>query len=76
MNTLVRDFQTTIFEMFINGRLTEGEFNLLSILTENIENPDVLEIILMVGLPDLEDQDFKDCILVKQFKTARLIIKE
>lgn len=72
----MKDYQGSIFEMYLAERLTEQEFNVLSALSEGMEEDgDAIEIAIKLTLPDLQDQDLVDCILARQFKTARLIIE-
>lgn len=76
MKQLLKQFQGTIFEMYINGRLSEDDFNILSALSEGMDsNAYAAELAVKVTPEDLQNKDFADCILAKQFKTALLIIE-
>lgn len=75
MKQLLKQFQGSIFEMYLAGRLTEGEFDILSALSEGMETDwEAVEVVKKITLEDLKDKDILDCVLARQFKTANLIL--
>ncbi len=75
MSELLKQYQGTIFEMYLAGRLTEGDFNLLSALSEGMETDgNAVDLVSKIKLDDLNDGDIVDCIVARQFKTALVIL--
>ena len=71
---ILRSYQTTFFNMYMGGSLTEEQFDILAAITEHMEtDSDALELSANLTLQELENKDLVDCILAKQFRTARLI---
>ena len=61
--------------MYLAGRLTEGDFNLLSALSEGMETDgNAVDLVSKIKLDDLNDGDIVDCIVARQFKTALVIL--
>lgn len=73
---ILAQYQEMIFKMFLNGRLSEHEFEILAALSEGIDKDNNAQKLLSMLQPeDLADRDLVDCILAKQFKTACLILE-
>lgn len=73
-NQEVTQFQSMALEMNLNGLLTDREFSILEALTENMtHDSDALELTRILT-PDNMDTDIEDCIIVKEFTTAVLIL--
>lgn len=75
MSMVLKLFQGTIFEMYLSQRLDEGEFNILSALSEGMEtDKSAIELVIKLAPWDLTDNEVVDCILARQFKTALMIL--
>lgn len=74
MNDLIIQFQNSIITMFLGGRLSEEEFSILAILSEDIKS-DSQELVLKLKPKDLKDRDVVDCIIHRHFKTALEMIR-
>jgi len=75
MSELVKSFQATVFEMSLNGLITEREFSILEALTEGMTtDSDALELATTLTMKDLEDDDVVDSIVAREFTTAMLIL--
>lgn len=62
--------------MYLSGKLDEGEFNILSALSEGMEtDKSAIELVEKFKLLDLNNKDIVDCINARQFKTALIIIE-
>ena len=73
---LIKQLQTTYFEMRMRGFITEEEFNVLGNITEEMEkNEYALSVLLDITPWDLDDEDLIDCILAGEFKTAVTILR-
>ncbi|WP_208926887.1 hypothetical protein [Desulfitobacterium hafniense] len=76
MSELLKRYQGMIFEMYLSGRITEDEFNLLSALSEGMEADEkAVELVTKILPNDIKDQDIIDCILARQFKTALMMLE-
>lgn len=74
MTDLIKSYQTTLLNMYLAGPLSEEQFDILASITEHMETDlDALELSIKLTQQGLESKDLVDCILAKQFKTARLI---
>ena len=74
MKDVIKSYQTSFFNMYLNGSLSEEQFDVLTCITEHMETDlDALELSTNLTLQELENKDLIDCILAKQFKTAMLI---
>jgi len=72
---LVKIFQTTVFEMNLNGLINDREFAILEALTENMTtDSDALELAASLTMKDLEDVDVVDSIIARKFDTALMIL--
>lgn len=72
---LIKQLQTTYFEMRLKGFITEEEFNVLGNITEEMEkNEHALSVLLNITPWDLDDEDLIDCILAREFKAAVTIL--
>lgn len=71
---LITRFQTSIFEMSLNGLITDREFSVLESLTENMtKDVDALTLTTILTTDDLKNEDVVDCIVANQFTTALII---
>lgn len=71
----VTQFQTTIFEMLMNGLITDQQFSILESLTENMTtDSDALELTTILTMSDLENEDISDCIIARKFDTCLMIL--
>jgi len=68
-------FQATIFEMNINGLITDRQFGILESLTDNMtKDSDALELTVILTMTDIEDEDIVDCIIARKFDTCLMIL--
>lgn len=71
----VMNFQSTAFEMNMNGLITDREFSILEVITESMTAGDSsLDVLEAITIDDLQDTDIVDCIIAKQFYTALIIL--
>ena len=74
-NEDVERFQTTVFEMNLNGLISDRELGILEALTENMtSDKNALELTTILTMADIEDGDIVDCIIARKFETALIII--
>ena len=77
MRKLVVQLQAIVFEMNLNGLISDREFGILEALTENMTtDKDALELTTILTMADIEDNDIVDCIIARAFGTALIIIRE
>jgi hypothetical protein len=68
---LLKKFQGTLFEMHLNERLTEEEFNFLSALSEGMESDsDAVFLSTILEKKYMKDKDLFEAIVSKDFKKA------
>lgn len=77
MLKLLKMFQGTILNMWLTNRLTEREFNVLSVLSEAMTTDEnALEIAFKLTPDDLQSHNLIGHILTKNFITARAMIED